>query len=151
MREECCSLTPPPPPLGVLTGRGLVGVGVGGGGAQCMLELGTASAGDQRACDEARGWKNHRPRLRWGPSFSPVSLGQAELPSLTLSSSLIWNLLRPLLFYPSLSLYRLRDLIRVRVTSSLSQQPAAAETQELALLGAVSPYLGAGDSQYPPL
>lgn len=99
----------------------------------------------------------HRPRPQWGPSFPPLSLGQAELPSLTLSAGLIWHFLRSLLFYPSLPFIWAqgdligRDLIGVPVTSSLSRQPAVAETRELALWGAVSPYLGAGHSQYSPL
>lgn len=164
-KEECCSLTPPlplprrtywaGPGWGWVWSFGGVELSACWSWGRRLLETGGRVTKPEagRATDPGC----HRPRPRWGPSFPPLSLGQAELPSLTLSAGLIWHFLRSLLFYPSLPFIWAqgdligRDLIGVPVTSSLSRQPAVAETRELALWGAVSPYLGAGHSQYSPL
>lgn len=55
------------------------------------------------------------------PSLLCLWAKQSFPPSLTLSSGLIWNLLRPFLFYPSLPLYRYGDLIGLHVISYLGQ------------------------------
>lgn len=102
--------SPPPPSAYLLGGAWLRGgLEFWEGGAQCMLELGTASAGDRRACDEARGWKGHRPRLPPTPAAMgpvlPSSVSwpsRASLPHPVCRSHLAFSSLPPLLSQPPL-------------------------------------------------
>lgn len=110
------------PPLLYLLGRAWLrgGLEFWGGGAQCMLELGTASAGDRRACDEARGWKGHRPRLPPTPAATDPDRDGARpsllcllakqsfppSPCLQVSSGIFFA---PSSFIPASPLYRLRE------------------------------------------